>query len=75
MANQADAEATKARADVVKAIAETEKIKAKTMEIIAGIENDADEKTVQIIERLRGLVGGQPSIPAVSQPTTQTPAV
>lgn len=65
MANQANAEATKARADVVKAIAETEKIKAQTMEIIAGIENDADEKTVQIIERLRGLVGGQPSIPNV----------
>jgi len=75
MANQADAEATKARADVVKAIAETEKIKAQTMEIIAGIENDADEKTVQIIERLRGLVGGQPTIPTISQPTTQTPAV
>lgn len=75
MANQADAEATKARSDVVKAIAETEKIKAQTMEIIAGIENDADEKTVQIIERLRGLVGGQPTIPTVSQPTQQTPAV
>jgi len=37
-----------------------------------GVENDADEKTVQMIERLKGMMGGQAMIPAV-QDQTQNP--
>lgn len=56
MANQADAEATKARADVVETIAATEKLKAQTMQILVEIENDKDSKNVELIQQLKDMM-------------------
>lgn len=61
MAEEAKAKATKARVDVIKTLAETEKIKAETMETLAGVDMASTDQAISIAERLSPKVQAAPN--------------
>ncbi len=63
MAEEANANAVKARAQVLETMAKVEKINAETVEILAGVDMESTERAMAIEQRINGVQ--PPQVPAV----------